>query len=232
MKAPLFANAAIHEPGYTVLSDAMQTSRGTLFIGAVKNLPFCLWRFLQCANVTLSYSPTRMTEFITATEASKLTTVSASTIKRFIHDVIGDDSHHSRDKIQPSEDDLRRAKEAGEPYRWKIEREFAIEQFGKAEEAKHERQVTPSGVVLEILKDQLQSKDEQIRQLQTQLDRKDEQIARQDSLMQKSQMLMQDLQQRLALTPPPTDTVDAKQAASNKDSKKRPLFGGIFQRSK
>ena len=174
-----------------------------------------------------------MTEFISAAEASKLTRVSASTIKRFIHEVIGEDNHESRDKIQPSAEELQKAKEAGEPYRWKIQREFAIEQFGKAEDAKHNENSNGSDAVLEILREQLQSKDEQIRQLQTQLDRKDGQIARQDTLMQQSQSLMQDLQIRLALSSPAeaTNTTSMKPVEIG-EAPRKGMFGDLFKRRK
>ena len=67
-----------------------------------------------------------MADYISAVAASKLTPVSGSTIKRFIREVADDASHPSRDKIEPWVDDLDRAKEAGEPYRCTIDREFAI----------------------------------------------------------------------------------------------------------
>ncbi len=96
-----------------------------------------------------------MSEFISAVEASKLTPVSASTIKRFIRDVVDDPSHASRDKIQPSVEELRGAQEAGEPYRWTIEKEFAIKQFGSADAKKGSNDDAPSGMVLDILRTQL-----------------------------------------------------------------------------
>ncbi|EMI21328.1 hypothetical protein RMSM_01746 [Rhodopirellula maiorica SM1] len=141
-----------------------------------------------------------MSEFISAVEASKITPVSASTIKRFIRDVVEDPNHASRDKVQPSVEELKRAQEAGEPYRWTIEQEFVIEQFGTADEKKGSADNQPSGMVLEILRSQLEAKDAQIRTLETQLDRKDEQIKRQDDRMQETHVLMQHLQKRLSLT--------------------------------
>ncbi|MGB7347989.1 MAG: hypothetical protein WBD20_27440 [Pirellulaceae bacterium] len=195
-----------------------------------------------------------MSEFISAVQASKLTPVSASTIKRFIRDVVDDTNHASRDKIQPSVNELRRTQEAGEPYRWTIEKEFAIEQFGAADEKKGSGESEPSGMVLEILRSQLEAKDAQIRTFETQLDRKDDQIKRQDDRMQETHILMQDLQKRLSLTAPAPEaiTVDeiknekpAGKSSVNKDSnqktkkstttkkeKQRGLFGGLFRRAK
>lgn len=197
-----------------------------------------------------------MSEFISAVAASKLTPVSASTIKRFIREVVDDPNHDSRDKIQPSVEELRRAQEAGEPYRWTIEKEFAIEKFGAADEKKGSSENEASGMVLEILRSQLEAKDAQIGTLETQLDRKDDQIKRQDDRMQETHFLMQDLQKRLSLTAPTPEpiTVDEikdgttggkkksnsktdsnhkanRSTATNKDSK-RGLFGGLFRRAK
>ncbi|MBB3208945.1 hypothetical protein FHS27_004779 [Rhodopirellula rubra] len=176
-----------------------------------------------------------MSEFISAVEAGKLTPVSASTIKRFIRDVVDDHNHESRDKIQPSPEELKRAQEAGEPYRWKIEREFVIEQFGTAEESKKGDDGETSSEVLNILRQQLEAKDQQIRTLETQLDRKDDQIKRQDDRMQETHVLMQDLQKRLALTAPAPETITVEESKIKKDEvpkTKRPLFGGLFQRKK
>jgi ATP-dependent 26S proteasome regulatory subunit len=56
--------------------------------------------------------------------------------------------------------------------------------------------------MLTILREQLASKDQQIRTLETQLDRKDEQIASLNERMRESNVLMRELQQRLAIAPP------------------------------
>ena len=159
-----------------------------------------------------------MSEFISAVEAGKLTPVSASTIKRFIRDVVDDPNHESRDKIQPSFEELKRAQEAGEPDRWKIDRDFVIEQFGSADEAKKGSGDETSSEVLSILRQQLEAKDQQIRTLETQLDRKDDQIVRLDDRMLDDRMtethvLMQDLQKRLALTSPAPETIGLSRSA-------------------
>lgn len=176
-----------------------------------------------------------MSEFISAVEAGKLTPVSASTIKRFIRDVVDEPNHESRDKIQPSVEELKRAQEAGEPYRWKIERDFVIEQFGTAEEAKKGSEGEASSEVLSILRQQLEAKDQQIRTLETQLDRKDDQIVRLDDRMKETHVLMQDLQKRLALTAPTPETITVEETKTENKvtaKPKRPLFGGLFQRKK
>jgi hypothetical protein len=95
----------------------------------------------------------------------------------------------------------------------------------------------------------LQSKDEQIRMLATQLDRKDEQLAAQNERMRESNVLMRELQQRLALAPPKPAAVDletqagtetpasnplkapAKKSPSPKPAPRRGLFG-IFRSAK
>ncbi|WP_201743818.1 hypothetical protein [Roseiconus nitratireducens] len=190
-----------------------------------------------CATLLILFILIPMSEFLSAVEAAKLTTVSASTIKRFIRDVVAAEDHPSRHQIEPSPEELKRAQKAKEPYRWKIAKALVLEQFGSIDDAKKGSSTgEASELVLEILRNQLESKDEQIRKLEIQLDRKDDQIMRQDERMRETHVLMQDLQKRLALTPAPNDVVvidDTSDVAKPNTSKeKRPLFGGLFRKAK
>ena len=176
-----------------------------------------------------------MSEYISAVAASKLTPVSGSTIKRFIREVADDANHSSRDKIQPSVEELKRAQDAGEPYRWTIDLDFAVERFGSADDADNGEAEQPEGLVLDILRTQLDAKDAQIRTLETQLDRKDKQIERQDERMRETHVLMRDLQERLSLTSPSNDAIAEDEAImvdGKPGNQRRPLFGGLFRRQK
>ena len=55
-----------------------------------------------------------------------------------------------------------------------------------------------------------------------------------DDRMKETHVLMQDLQKRLALTPPSPETITVDEVSQKEVTKKekRPLFGGLFQRKK
>lgn len=55
---------------------------------------------------------------------------------------------------------------------------------------------------MQVLQEQFKSKDEQLRTLEKQLDRKDDQIASLNVRMRESNVLMRELQQRLAIAAP------------------------------
>lgn len=59
-----------------------------------------------------------------------------------------------------------------------------------------------SDLVMQVLQEQFKSKDEQLRTLEKQLDRKDDQIASLNVRMRESNVLMRELQQRLAIAAP------------------------------
>ena len=64
-------------------------------------------------------------------------------------------------------------------------------------------------LVMQVLQEQLKSKDEQMRTLEKQLDRKDDQIASLNERMRESNVLMRELQQRLAIAPPKPAAAEA-----------------------
>jgi len=179
-----------------------------------------------------------MDQHLTVTEARKLTGKSDSTIKRMIREVTADPKHPERSFILPSHDDVERRKAAGEPYVWKIDRELLRRRFDTPQPEATAETPTASGsgggehdVVLQVLREQLKSKDEQLRTLETQLDRKDEQISNLNERMRESNILMKELQQRLAITAPAkppasAEVVDAQQqgtasTASNQSDLKK-----------
>jgi hypothetical protein len=147
--------------------------------------------------------PTRLT----ASEAIKLTGKSESTIKRMLREIVADPMHGDRALIDPSHDEVEKRKAAGDSYVWRIAPElllkrFPVESTGEAPTADAPTGQPTSNLVVTILREQLQSKDEQIRTLEIQLDRKDDQIANLNERQRESNILMKELQQRLAIAPP------------------------------
>lgn len=72
-----------------------------------------------------------------------------------------------------------------------------------------------------LLREQLQSKDRQIETLEKQLDKKDEQISNQHDRMRETNVLMQDLQKRLAIAPARTTSSDVIDAVEQQGSDSR-----------
>jgi hypothetical protein len=125
-----------------------------------------------------------MDEHVTVREAVKLTGKSESTIKRLLRDIVHDPEHEDRSMILPPPDEVERRRQAGEPYLWKIDRALLLRRFpkeqpvteeenGPGQDGATERATTQ---IMDVLREQLQSKDRQIQTLETQLDRKDQQI--------------------------------------------------------
>jgi hypothetical protein len=155
-----------------------------------------------------------MTHRLTVSEAIKLTGKSESTIKRLLREIAANPTHADRSLIDPSHEEVEKRKAAGDSYVWRIAPElllkrFPVESTGEASTADSPTGQPTSDLVVTILREQLHSKDEQIRTLEVQLDRKDDQIANLNERQRESNILMKELQQRLAIAPP----VDTKSAA-------------------
>jgi hypothetical protein len=156
-----------------------------------------------------------MDQHLTVSEAREFTGKSESTIKRLLREIVGDPQHADRLFILPSAEEVERRKAAKEPYVWKIDRQLLLRRFPQ-EEAVESGGATQAGpanthteLVMQVLQEQLKSKDEQLRTLEKQLDRKDDQIASLNERMRESNVLMRELQQRLAIAPPKPATAES-----------------------
>ena len=156
-----------------------------------------------------------MDQHLTVSEARQFTGKSESTIKRLLREIVADPQHADRLFILPSAEEVERRKAAKEPYVWKIDRQLLLRRFPQ-EEAAESGGATQAGpasthteLVMQVLQEQLKSKDEQLRTLEKQLDRKDDQIASLNERMRESNVLMRELQQRLAIAPPKPATAEA-----------------------
>ncbi len=149
-----------------------------------------------------------MDQHLSVSEAREFIGKSESTIKRLLREIVADPQHVDRLFILPSAEEVERRKAAKEPYVWKIDRQFLLRRFPQ-EDAAESGGVTDGGpvmthveLVMQVLQEQLKSKDEQMRTLEKQLDRKDDQIASLNERMRESNVLMRELQQRLAIAAP------------------------------
>jgi hypothetical protein len=181
-----------------------------------------------------------MTErWATVAEARKLTGKSESTLKRLLREIVAEPNHPERGSVQPSPEEVARLRAAGQQYVWRIDRELLLRRFPlKEEEGAGAGPGAAAGkpghageLVVQVLQEQLQSKDEQIRSLQTQLDRKDDQIANMNERQRETNVLMRELQQRLALAPPVRTTPDTLAAEPSSETAPRPgILRRIFRR--
>lgn len=169
----------------------------------------------------------------TVVEARKLTGKSESTIKRLVREIVADPEHPDRREIQPSHEEVERLRAAGEPYVWRISTALLLRRFPLKERPEVGDTPAAAGtqsrdLVVQVLQEQLRSKDEQFRSLEKQLDRKDEQIANLNERQRETNILMKELQQRLALAPPVPKTLS--DAAPVEPSSKTPPRPGILRR--
>lgn len=153
-----------------------------------------------------------MEPLLTVREACELTGKSESTIKRLIRSITSQKNHPDRNSISPSAVELRKIQAAGEPYLWRVSREL-LEKHYPAEQSSDAGHVPAddpgANVLTDVLRGQLDSKDQQIRTLEKQLDRKDEQIAALNERMRESNILMKELQQKVAIAGPSATATDA-----------------------
>ncbi len=170
-----------------------------------------------------SLSP--MDQHLTVSEAREFTGKSESTIKRLLREITGDPQHADRSYILPSAEEVERRKGAKEPYAWKIDRQLLLRRFPQDDPAEsgggaaRGPVIAPVELVMQVLQEQLRSKDEQMRTLEKQLDRKDDQIASLNERMRESNVLMRELQQRLAIAPPKPATAEAFMESGNQGEK-------------
>lgn len=157
-----------------------------------------------------SFSTFPVDQHLNVKEACKLIGKSESTIKRLIREITVDAHHEDRQFILPNHEEVERRKAAKEPYVWKLDRQlllrrFPLEQTAEEGSQSSEKPAKPGASDSHLesaLRDQIQSLENQNQMLVTQLDRKDGQISNLNERMRESNILMKELQQRLAITAP------------------------------
>ena len=179
-----------------------------------------------------------MTSFLILKEAVKYSGKSDSTLKRLIREITADPDHEDRHLIDPDHEALLAKKEAGEPYIWKIHTDLLDKRYRVEEEtsepaaAKEPTSTEGQSTVLSLLREQLEAKDRQIETLEKQLDRKDDQISSQNERMREQNILMKDLQQRLAIAAPSqqADVISANTEQGSKDANAKQPKDSIWTR--
>ena len=194
-----------------------------------------------------------MDQHLSVSEAREFSGKSETTIKRLVKEIVGEAGHPDRGYLLPPPEEIERRRASKEPYSWRIDRQLLLRRFPPdttetASRGSRDAEPIPPqmDLVMHVLQDQLKSKDEQLKTLERQLDRKDEQIASLNDRQQESNVLMRELQQRLAIAPPRETSeapiVDAPPAAAvttpaqsktkKKAAAKKPgLLQRLFRRS-
>lgn len=171
-----------------------------------------------------------MEQHLTVREAKAFTGKSESTIKRLIREIVADPEHADRGLILPSPEEVERRKAAGDTFVWKLNRDLLSRRFpkdvaneegttgSKKSAASASGEAGDSTPIIQVLREQLQSKDRQLQTLETQLDRKDDQIKSLNERMHESNVLMGELQRRLAIAAPVANKSDPINAESVNDT--------------
>ncbi len=103
--------------------------------------------------------------------------------------------------ILPPPEEVERRRQSGDPFVWKINQDLLRRRFPNEPEEQGSGvsgafgrngggATSDSGAIIQVLREQLQSKDSQIRTLETQLDRKDDQIKSLNDRMHESNVLI------------------------------------------
>ncbi len=154
-----------------------------------------------------------MDQHLNVKEACKLVGKSESTIKRLIREVASDVNHDDRQFILPNHEEVERRKATKEPYVWKLDQQLLLRRFphdsieeegSQSVNGSGKREASDSNLE-SALRDQIRSLETQNTLLVSQLDRKDGQISNLNERMRESNILMKELQQRLAITAPASE---------------------------
>jgi len=177
-----------------------------------------------------------MTDFLSIREATTVTGVSVTTLRRFIRTIVADDQHPDRDQLLPSIADVQRMKAAGEQFTWQISVDLLKRAFAeKAPKSKAgSAEFGPLGEVVALLRDQLQSAGEQLKVKDQQIASQVEIIHSLNDRIHEGNVLMATVQKQLALAEPekPKDTPPVKpvKAVEKHATPKRPGRKGSLTR--
>ena len=177
--------------------------------------------------------------FLTISDAEKFTGKSRSTLRRYIDGIVKAEKSADRHLLTPTPDEAIALRNQNQPFAWKISEELLRRQFLKPEETSATEAEKGSGGTPDSSR-LVAVLEKTVTMLENELKEKNNQITAMNDRLRESNILMKDLQQRIALPPGKTtesQTVDGSrpESASNPRTegertqpKKRPfrwLFG-------
>ncbi len=174
-----------------------------------------------------------MTKFLTVKEAAQITGKSPSSIRRLIYPILDNPKHADRHHIEPDVATAKALRIKGENFAWKVSEELLRREIPEGEskagpelKSKSHGGIDQSAAIVEILRKQLDIKDQQIAA-------QNELIKGMSERLREGNILMGSLQQQLAPAKPanqnPTDAVvaDRPPAAPEQGSGKAQSHGPI-----
>lgn len=141
--------------------------------------------------------------FLTISDAQTFTAKSRSTLRRFIEGIVKADNSPDRHLLLPTIAEVTALREQNQPFSWRISEELLRRQFLKPDESAAPAGGQGSGPVAGSDSSRLVTVlEKSIAMLERELSEKNNQIAAMNDRMRESNILMKDLQQRLALPAP------------------------------
>jgi len=176
-----------------------------------------------------------MAEFLSIREATKVTGVSATTLKRFIRTICADTKHPDRIQLLPTADEVRGIKAAGKQFTWRISSELLKREFQEKPPRPNSHlgsEFGPLGEVVALLQSQLQSAAEQLKVKDTQIASQVEIIHSLNERIHEGNVLMATVQKQFALPDAVATKPMSEKAPSpfEQSAPKRPARKGLFAR--
>lgn len=150
--------------------------------------------------------------YLTISEAEKFTGKSRSTLRRFIDGIVKAENSADRPLLKPTAEEAVALREQNQPFAWKVSEELLRRQFLKPEETPAAAEKGTGDAPMGDSSRLVTVLEKSINILERELAEKNGQIAAMNERLRESNILLKDLQQRVALPPPPaprTPSVDA-----------------------
>lgn len=147
-----------------------------------------------------------MPTFLTVKEAAERTGRSPSSIRRLLRPITNDDAHPDRVQVQPSVEEVRQLR-PGQSFAWRLSEEL-IQKYARLVEeqgsggATSRPSSTTDAQLIAVLREQLASKDGHIAELTATINKHADNYAGLSERLRESNVLLANMQQRLALSPP------------------------------
>jgi len=134
--------------------------------------------------------------YLTISEAEKLTSKSRSTLRRFVERIASSDDAPNRSLLLPTPDEIRSLKEQRQPFSWKMARELLEREFPATRDAEKGTQphtgAADGNRIISIL-------EKTVTVLEEELTQKNKQIAAFQERQREHNVLIQQLQERVSL---------------------------------
>ncbi|QDT38380.1 hypothetical protein [Stratiformator vulcanicus] len=119
-----------------------------------------------------------------------------------LREIADDPGHPDRSSVLPEPDELERKQTSGEQYAWKVHRDLLLKRFPVEDTTRRRRPGDSSKKgsrdEADVLRSQLQGKDQYVSFLEEQVRTKDGQLAEMNERLRESHVLIKDLQQKSA----------------------------------